>query len=106
MAADEKKVRMTHEVDLGPGVVLTPGYEFAEPATPGPSMGDRRILVHMDPEARNRMFADLLRAEIPEQEIASTYAGPVAPRVAQAEAAGDAAQDARQHARTAAANKA
>ncbi len=101
MAADEKKVRMTHEVDLGPGVVLTPGYEFAEPAKPGPGMGDRRILVHMDPEARNRMFADLLRAEIPTEEIASTYEGPVSPRVAQAERAGVEAQDARAHARAA-----
>jgi len=103
----DTKVRMTHEVDLGPGVVLTPGYEFAEPAEPGPSMGDRRIIVHMDPEARNRMFADLLRAEVSTEEIASTYEGPVAPRVAQAERAGDEARDARQHARiSAAANKA
>ena len=56
----DKKVTYTHEQDLGPGVVRTPGYEVEDP-TPVSGISDRRV------------DKDGVAAEHP---ILSTYDGP------------------------------
>lgn len=64
--AEAKKV-MTHEQDLGPGVVRTPGYEAVEGSPPISGYSDRRI------------DKDGVPADHP---ILSTYDGPQHPGVA------------------------
>jgi hypothetical protein len=42
-----KRRKMTEDVDFGPGVVLTPGYEFVEPEEkPQMIFSDRRVDHH------------------------------------------------------------
>lgn len=71
----EKKVQMSQDVELWPGVVLTPGYEVAPRPEPGPSFGDRRIIVHEDGLARAREQTRFFTEEVADHPIASTYEG-------------------------------
>jgi hypothetical protein len=69
------KPKLTDDLDLGPGVVVTPGYAVPErPANVG-GFGDRRIVVHEDGMARTAQNAKFFTEEVADHPIASTYEG-------------------------------
>jgi hypothetical protein len=69
------KVKLTEDMELPPGIVLTPGYEVPErPANVG-GFGDRRIVVHEDNAARQAFAAKFYTEEVADHPIASTYEG-------------------------------
>jgi len=68
----ENKPRMTEDLILPPGVVLTPGHEVAEPHDPGATFADRPIFVHEDTEARYALLSQYQRAEVSDVEVLST----------------------------------
>lgn len=56
-----RKVKMTEDVDFGPGVVLTPGYEYVEPE-------DKPVVIFSDRRVDHR-------GNPADHPIASTYNG-------------------------------
>lgn len=92
------KPKLTDDLELAPGVVVTPGYEVPErPANVG-GFGDRRIIVHEDGAKRMADTAKYFTAEVADHPIASTYEA--SGRAAKAEAT-DSGTAAREHAKAA-----
>jgi hypothetical protein len=67
------KVKLTEEMELPPGVVVTPGYEVPERPENAGGFGDRRIVVHEDGAAVAADRAKYFTAEVADHPIASTY---------------------------------
>src|SRR5207302_10129107 len=71
-ASKDEPKQMTDDLDLGPGVVVTPGYEVPERAAGGgPTFSDRRINVRENPEHAAQQARARLTAEPEDVEIAS-----------------------------------
>jgi hypothetical protein len=74
------KPKLTEEMTLPPGVVVTPGYAVPEPPRAAATMSDRRIAVHTDAEGRTTV-------EVAEHPILSTHGAAAKAEPAKAPAA-------------------
>jgi len=72
------KPQLTDHLDLGPGLVVTPGYEVAPaPRTDGPTFSDRVLTVEIDSAALAREAAKHVTQIFNEVPVLSTFEGPM-----------------------------
>jgi hypothetical protein len=87
MADEERKVVMTEDQALPPGVVRTPGYVVEEPRAQETVFGDRRITVDIDPTVHYKDLERSHTVNVDDHDIASTFGDLHQPEAGQPEEA-------------------